>query len=121
MTGREWIVDAYGCAADALKDREKLDKLFERVVHVLQLHPVSPAQWHLFPETGGLTGYLILEESHLCCHTFPEYGSLCLNLFCCKPRPEFNFVLLLTREFGASHVRVRRLDRPYGTPPQEAA
>jgi S-adenosylmethionine decarboxylase len=121
MTGREWIVDAYGCTPEALKDRDKLDKLFARLIDVLQLRPVSPPQWHQFPDPGGLTGFVMLEESHLCCHTFPEHGSMCINLFCCKPRPEFNFVVLLAREFGADNVRVRRIDRPYGMPPPQAA
>lgn len=121
MTGREWIVDAYGCNPDALRDRQLLEKLFDRVIDVLQLHPVKPADWHQFPEAGGLTGFAILEESHLSCHTFPEHGSMCINLFCCKPRPEFNFIMFLGREFGADNVRVRRIERPYGMPPMQAA
>ena len=120
MTGREWIVDAYGCTPDALRDRERLDKLFNTLVSVLGLHPVKPADWHVFPEPGGLTGMQMLEESHLACHTFPEHGSICLNLFCCRPRPEFNFVFYLAREFGADSVRVRRTERPYGSLPPAA-
>jgi len=120
MIGREWIVDAYGCTPESLREREKLEKLFNTLVSTLALHPVKPADWHVFPEPGGLTGMLMLEESHLACHTFPEHGSLCLNLFCCKPRPEFNFVFYLAREFGAESVRVRRTERPYGTLPPAA-
>ncbi|MBI3683348.1 MAG: S-adenosylmethionine decarboxylase [Acidobacteria bacterium] len=120
MNGREWIVDAYGCLPDALKDRERIEKLFGSLVSALALHPVRPSEWHQFPEPGGLTGFLMLEESHLACHTFPEFGSLCLSLFCCRPRPEFNFVFYLAREFGAESVRVRRIERPYGALPTAA-
>jgi S-adenosylmethionine decarboxylase len=121
MTGREWIVDAYGCYPDALKDCVRLQQLFQRLVEILQLRPLCPAQWHQFPEPGGgVTGFLLLEESHLSCHTFPEHQSLCLNLFCCRPRPEFNYVYYLSREFGAESVRVRRIERPYGTLPPAA-
>jgi S-adenosylmethionine decarboxylase len=120
MTGREWIVDAYGCLPDALKDRDRLEKLFHRLIEVLDLHPVAPALWHEFPHPGGYTGFAMLSESHLACHTFPEHGSLCLNLFSCRPRPEFNYVFYLAREFGAESVRVRRVERPYGALPPAA-
>lgn len=120
MTGREWIVDAYGCAPDALKDRALLEALFQNLISALGLHPVKPAEWHQFPEPGGLTGFLMLEESHLACHTFPEHGSICLSLFCCRPRPEFNYLFYLTRHFKAESVRVRRIERPYGSLPPAA-
>jgi S-adenosylmethionine decarboxylase len=56
---------------------------------------------------------VLLAESHLTVHTFPEHGSLCLNLFCCRPRPEWAFAAELRARFGADHVTVRALDRPY--------
>ena len=61
----------------------------------------------------GVTGVCLLGESHIACHTFPEHGSLCLNLFCCRPRAEWDFAGHLKRAFGATTVRVRRLERPY--------
>ena len=65
------------------------------------------------PVTGGVTGLCLLAESHLACHTFPEHQSICLNVFCCQPRPDWDFAGYLEREFGAGEVRVRRIDRPY--------
>lgn len=120
MSGREWVVDAYGCAPDSLKDQARLERLFTTLVNCLALHPLKPADWFQFPGPGGWTGLLMLEESHLACHTFPEHGSLCLSLFCCKPRPEFNFVIYLSREFQAESVRVRRIERPLFLPPAAA-
>lgn len=114
MTGREWIVDAYGCSPESLRDRQCLEKLFAQLIETLGLHPVEPQQWHQFPEPGGLTGFVILAESHLACHTFPEHGSMCVSLFCCNPREEFNWVYCLAQDFGAETVRVRRLERRYG-------
>lgn len=113
MTGREWIVDAYGCAPESLQNRERMERLFDRLIEVLELHPVHEPHWYHFPPPGGFTGMVILQESHLTVHTFPEYGSMCLNLFSCTPKPEFNFVYFLAREFGATSVRVRKMDRNY--------
>ena len=71
--------------------------------------------WHQFPNTGGITGLCLLAESHLACHTFPEFGSLCLNLFCCVPREAWDFEGELATAFGATSVTVRTVTRPYSS------
>ena len=91
MTGTEWIVDAYGCSPDRLRDLSTLQALFARLMRDLDLHACGDGRWHQFPDSGGITGMTVLTESHLACHSFPEYGTLCLNLFCCRPRPEWDF------------------------------
>jgi len=111
--GCEWVIEAHGCDPAALADLHKLRALFAELTAALALHPVGDANWHQFPGTGGITGLWLLAESHLACHTFPEYHSLCLNVFCCRPRAECDFDACLKREFSARAVRVRRIDRPY--------
>ena len=114
MTGIEWIVEAYGCAPDRLRDLAALQDLFDGIVRALDLHPVGTAVWHSFPSSGGVTGLLMLSESHLACHSFPEHGTLCLNLFCCRARADYDFDRRLRDLLDARTVSVRRLDRPYG-------
>jgi len=116
MTGVEWVVEAYGCDPESLSSLEKLQALFARMVHELGLHPCGQDQWRRFPDSGGITGLCLLSESHLACHTFPEHGSLCLNLFCCRPRADWDFDARLKEMFSAETVNVRRLERPYSVP-----
>jgi S-adenosylmethionine decarboxylase len=113
MTGVEWVVDGWGCAPDTLRDGNALNALFDAIIRDLKLRPVGEIQWHTFPGSGGITGLCLLSESHLACHTFPEHGSMCLNLFCCVPRAEWNFETALREGFGASEVSIRRLVRSY--------
>lgn len=112
--GQEWVVEAHGCDPAALADPTRVRALFDRLVSDLSLNPVAEPLWHTFPPPGGITGLCLLAESHLTCHTFPEHGSLCLNLFCCTPRPDWDFEAGLAELFGADRVEVRRLTRPYG-------
>jgi S-adenosylmethionine decarboxylase len=111
--GIEWIIEAHGCSPAALADLSKLRGLFADLIAALALRPVGEPLWHQFPHTGGVTGLCLLAESHLACHTFPEYESICLNVFCCQPRPDWDFASYLERAFGAVSVSVRRIERLY--------
>ncbi|MGI8744939.1 MAG: S-adenosylmethionine decarboxylase [Bryobacteraceae bacterium] len=113
MCGIEWVVEAHGCDPAALTDLARLQSLFDSLTGDLALHPVGEPNWHQFDGAGGITGLRLLSESHLACHTFPEFGSLCLNVFCCRPRADADFEKLLKHHVGAARVQVRRIERPY--------
>jgi S-adenosylmethionine decarboxylase len=121
MSGIEWVVEAFGCSSQSLRDLAVLQNFFSSIIREMKLRPVGEAQWHQFPGTGGITGLCLLAESHLACHTFPEHGSLCLNLFCCVPRAEWDFESMLRQLFHADSVSVRRLQRPYESNLKQAA
>jgi len=121
MNGVEWVVEAFGCSSEALQNTQTLRSFFDEIIAEMKLRPVSETQWHQFPRTGGITGLCLLAESHLACHTFPEHGSLCLNLFCCVPRPEWNFERALQERFASQSVTIRRLVRSFEMPREQAA
>ncbi|MBL0169793.1 MAG: S-adenosylmethionine decarboxylase [Gemmatimonadaceae bacterium] len=113
MNGSEWVVEAYGCDPVRLGDVGALGQVFDALVEELSLHPVGNPLWHRFPMPGGVTGMLMLAESHLTVHTFPEHASLCVNLFCCTARKDWDWSSRLAELVGATDVRVRRLERVY--------
>ncbi len=121
MSGLEWVVEAFGCSSQSLRDTAVLEDLFKNIIREMKLRPVGETQWHQFPGTGGITGLCLLAESHLACHTFPEHGSLCLNLFCCVLRAEWDFENVLRQLFDAHSVSVRRLQRPYESKMKQVA
>ena len=116
VNGTEWLVEAWGCDPAALRSLPALAALFRRMVDELELIPVGEPRWHQFPGEGGVTGLLLLAESHLCCHSFPETGLFTLNLYCCRPRPAWPFAERLRHDLGATDVAVRAL--PRGGPPR---
>lgn len=109
--GTEWLIDAEGCDARRLCDPAALRAVCEEIVAGLRLQVVGLPLWHHFPAPGGVTGMYLLSESHLTCHTFPESGTASFNLFCCRPRPEWNWATHLGLQLGAANVVVRRIDR----------
>jgi len=115
--GREWIVDAHGCDPARLADLPSLEALFARIVAELRLTPVADPIWHVFPGPGGITGLVPLAESHLTVHTFPEHGSACLDLFCCRERPVWPWEARLRELLGAGTVTVRSVERAIAAPP----
>ena len=121
MSGIEWVVEAFGCSSESLRDAAVLEDLFKSIIREMKLRPVGETLWHQFPGTGGITGLCLLAESHLACHTFPEHGSLCLNLFCCVPRAEWDFESVLQQFFDAHSISIRRLQRPYESKLQQVA
>lgn len=109
--GTELLIDVAGCAPAHLRSRAVLEGLLGLIVRDLCLHPVASA-WHRFPEPGsGVTGLLLLSESHLTVHTFPEYGTASINLFCCRRRPDWPWHEHLASALGATAVRVREIAR----------
>ena len=114
VQGTEWVIEAHNCDAARLADVEAVGALVDDVIASLGLTPAAPALGHRFPEPGGVTALVLLTESHLTVHTFPEHGSLCLNLFCCVPRHAWAWRDGLSKHVGAHAVTVRRLERAFG-------
>ncbi|MFO0845718.1 MAG: S-adenosylmethionine decarboxylase [Gemmataceae bacterium] len=111
QVGTEWLIDASGCRAAALREAARLRALCERVLRELELRVVGNGAWHQFPDPGGITGLYLLTESHLACHTYPEHGVATFNLHCCRPRPPWPWEAALKQELGAACVTVRELRR----------
>ena len=109
--GTEWVVDASGCDAETLADIDRLKLIFERIIHDLELHVLGDISWHKFPEPGGVTGIALLSESHLTCHTYPEFGAASFNLYCCRNRTTWPWERMLREMLGATEVNARVLER----------
>lgn len=109
--GTEWLVDAHGCRAQALRDLAALRALLETVLRRLELRVVGEGQWHEFAGEGGVTGIYLLTESHLSCHTYPEHGIATLNLYTCRGRPELPWAEELRAALGAERVVVKVVAR----------
>lgn len=113
MNGVEWLIDVSACDVPPLRDPDAIVSLFETIVASVGLRPIGRPVWHQFPHTGGVTAIWMLQESHLTIHTFPEFASASLNLFCCTPRACPDWPALLPSSLGRCSVRVTECARTY--------
>lgn len=113
MKGVEWLVEAFGCSTAVLTDTVRLRRFFNEIVGEMKLTPVAEPVWHQFPVTGGVTGIWLLRESHLTIHTFPEFQSSCINLFCCSWHGVPDWERHLASHLCASKFLVREFSRDY--------
>ena len=109
MKGLHIIADLYNCAkGDFLLSSAKLRELCVNACknagltvlgdHFIQFDGADGTQ------QGGSTGAVVLAESHLAIHTFPESGTATLNAYCCRPRAPAPWRALLGELLGARDV-----------------
>jgi S-adenosylmethionine decarboxylase len=111
IAGTESIVDAYGCRPDRLASRHCLAAIVELLIADLHLHTIGEPRWHVFETGGGVTGLILLSESHLTLHTFPERGFAAFNLYHCGVEVQWPWEARLTEELGAAWVSIQTVRR----------
>ena len=88
MHGLHLMADLRGCPADpathaAMTDPAALRSLCMQAVAAAGLQAVGEL-FHRFPPPGGVTGVVLLAESHLAVHTWPELGAVTLDVYVCN-------------------------------------
>ena len=80
--GRHLLADFYAVKPQRLDDPPLLARCLARAAKRAGLTPVSSPVVHRF-KGGGVTGYILLSESHIAVHTYPEFGYAALDVFSC--------------------------------------
>ena len=85
MQGLHLTADLRSCAGASAGMTEPA------ALRALCLHAVAQAGlqavgelFHRFPPPGGVTGVVLLAESHLAVHTWPELGAVTLDVYVCN-------------------------------------
>lgn len=95
------------------------EEIMEVFVQTLQSAGATVVQAlsHNFPG-AGLTCVLILAESHAILHTWPETGTVNIDIFSCSPRlKSLRAIAELGRSFGAADMSVHEVARADGHSP----
>jgi len=79
--GTHVLGELYGCPPELLRRVESVQPILYSVAEQARFHTVGE-QFHQF-EPEGVTGVLLLAESHFAVHTWPEKGLVVADVFTC--------------------------------------
>lgn len=79
--GKHIVVELYGCSQRFLNDHEKIQRLMVGAAKAAKATVVTSEFHHFNPY--GVSGAVIIAESHLTIHTWPEYGYAAVDVFTC--------------------------------------
>lgn len=109
------VVDGYGGDPQALADqglvRELLDEYPERLGMTKISQPVVVRYVGPKPQDWGISGFVMIAESHIAVHTFPERGMVWMDIFSCRGFDEAPILEDLRERFGLTELRLQRLER----------
>lgn len=80
--GTHLLVNLYGCPKKTLQDADCVLRLLNEIVEESKLNKVGEIAHQFKP--GGATVIILLAESHLSIHTWPEMQSAAADIFCCN-------------------------------------
>ena len=108
--GRHILAEFFECDPNVLNNPELVEKYMLEAALECGATIVNKC-FHLFAP-HGVSGVVIISESHLAIHTWPEYGYAAVDLFTCgeqcDPKISYEF---LKRKFNSTDARYSQLNR----------
>jgi S-adenosylmethionine decarboxylase len=80
--GAHILADLCGITADVLRDGAALESVLRAAAAAAGSRVLS-GHFHRFGESGGVTGVVLLAESHMSIHTWPEFEFAAADIFMC--------------------------------------
>jgi len=112
-TGTHVLADLNGIAAEKLSNCAALETLLRGAAEAAGAR-VLFSHFHAFGEGQGVTGVVLLAESHITIHTWPECGFAAADIFMCgKSQPELALALIKKAlQPRSAHVHTARRGPP---------
>lgn len=79
--GRQLIIECYDCDASLLNDVEKVEQIMLEAAKEAKSTIIKSVFHPFFPQ--GVSGVVVIAESHLTIHTWPELGYAAIDVFTC--------------------------------------
>jgi len=88
MFGPHLILEAYGCPQNLLADLGLVSQTLDSYPEQLDMTKIMPPYVFRYqgtvPDDWGVSGVVLIAESHISIHTFPEKGFVTLDIFSCR-------------------------------------
>ncbi len=82
------MLELYGCSREVLTDEPRLRRVLDEYPGLVGMEKVSPV--HLYdietsnPLDAGMSGFVVIAQSHISMHAWPEYGEVDIDICSCK-------------------------------------
>ena len=115
-------IDGYGADGAKLRDTDLVYRFLDEYPPVIGMTKIAPPQVYEYhgqtPQDWGVSGIVLIAESHISVHTFPDRGYVNIDIFSCKDFDAAGSLEDVKRTFGLPDARVWTLERgvEYATP-----
>ena len=108
--GHHYIVEASGCDPKTIGSIEKVQQILVKAAEIAGAQ-VWSISFNRFPPQG-VSGVVVISESHISTHTWPEYGYVALDIYTCGKNvdPE-KAVVFAVEAFGSSTSHITEITR----------
>ena len=108
--GHHYIVEGSGCNPDVISRVEQVEQALVSAAEVADVQ-IWAISFHRF-RPMGVSGVVVISESHLSVHTWPEVGYVALDIFTCgdRAKPEAAVQHAL-KAFGATNMHITEVTR----------
>jgi S-adenosylmethionine decarboxylase len=118
------IVDGFGGDPEQLADENVVRAILDLYPQEMGMTKIAPPAVVRYkgtkPEDWGVSGYVMIAESHIALHTFPERSLIWVDIFSCKDFDAAPVIDDLRHRFSLREVSVnilpRGLEAPVATP-----
>lgn len=107
--GRHILAEFYECDPGMLNDPKAIERAMNKAAKVSGATIVQ-SMFHMF-SPHGVSGVVIVAESHLAVHTWPEFGFAAVDYFTCGEVNAWASIRYLEEKFGAERVTTRKVGR----------
>jgi S-adenosylmethionine decarboxylase len=113
--GPHLMLDGYGCDKSKLQDLNLIYRILDELPTRIGMTKIMPPYVFKYsglkPEDWGLSGFVLIAESHISIHTFPEKNFVSADIFSCKHFDSEFASEYLKKTFGMVKVESTVLDR----------
>ncbi|WP_334188174.1 adenosylmethionine decarboxylase [Noviherbaspirillum sp.] len=112
-SGIHLIADLHGIAPDQLTDPAALENLLRRSA-VAAGASIIYSHFHTFGTGQGVTGVVLLAESHISIHTWPECGFAAADIFMCGGAQPERALEMIVSALRPASSGIRTIERGDG-------
>ena len=115
--GVHLLFDGYNADTTLLADKAHLTRLLAEIPLQMDMHTISEPQVVEVGELnrkdpGGISGFVMIAESHISYHTFPKRGFVTADIYTCQNDLDTDaFTLLLCKVFGTTDYDTQVIKR----------